>query len=317
MRVKVEGGTMSEAASTTTAAEMKCGAIVPYFGAKRTLAPLIVKEIGRHKRWFEIFCGSLAVTLAKPKAPTEYVNDRNGDAVNLARVLACEDAAVELYRRVSRVMMCEAMFRDACEVWKARGRAEAPAVPDLERAVEYLYASWVGRNGASGTESYNQGFAARYTSRGGHPGARWRAAVESIPAWHERLRDVVILSKCGLELAERIEDEPTTAIYADPPYIEKGAKYIHDFTPADHQRLATALGAFRRARVVVSYYDHPTVRALYPEPRWTIIECPVTKSIVNGNAPAGADDCAETAPEVLIVNGPSYSGRGGHGGLFA
>lgn len=308
---------MSEAATTTPAAEMKCGAIVPYFGAKRTLAPLIVEEVGPHSQWFEIFCGSLAVTLAKPKARMEYVNDRNGDTVNLARVLACEETAVELYRRVARLLMCEVMFREACDAWKARGRVEAPEAPDLERAVEYLYTSWAGRNGATGTESYNQGFAARYTGRGGHAGTRWRAAVESIPAWHERLRDVVILSKDGLELAERIEDEPTTAIYADPPYIEKGAKYIHDFTPADHHRLAAALGTFRRARVVVSYYDHPTVRALYPEPRWTIIECPVAKSMLNGNAPAGSGDCAVMAPEVLIVNGPSYSGRGGTGGLFA
>ena len=63
------------------------GALVPYFGAKRTLAPAIVEELGPHVAYWEICCGSMAVLFAKEPSRTEVVNDLHGDLVNLARVV--------------------------------------------------------------------------------------------------------------------------------------------------------------------------------------------------------------------------------------
>lgn len=125
------------------------------------------------------------------------------------------------------------------------------------------------------------------------------------------MRRVTVLSDCGIELCEKIEDAPGVAVYCDPPYVEKGCSYIHDFDEADHRRLAAALGRLERTRVVVSYYDHPMVREMYPPARWTWIDCTTTKALVN----QGMRDRtgAVSAPEVLIVNGPKVTG----GGLFA
>jgi hypothetical protein len=66
--------------------------------------------------------------------------------------------------------------------------------------------------------------------------------------------------------------------------------------------LAAQLARFRRARVVVSYYDHPEVRRLYAG--WTIR--PISsarKNLVHSarNGKLGR----EVAPEILIMNGPS------------
>ena len=44
------------------------------------------------------------------------------------------------------------------------------------------------------------------------------------------------------------------AIYCDPPYLEKGAEYVHDFCAGDHQRLAKALSRFAKARVVLGAF---------------------------------------------------------------
>lgn len=315
---------MSEAMTIGEVEPMDVSAIVPYFGSKRTLAPRIVAEFGDHTQFFEVFCGSCAVLLAKPPARMEYVNDMNGELVNLIRVIQHPVLGPKLYRQCRRTIMCEQLFRDAANRWKERdtARRDRPAPeqdqeqePDLDAVVDYFYTSWVGRNGVVGTQSYNQGFAARYTSRGGHAGTRWVSSVDSIPKWRRRMRSVVVLNRDAFGLIAKIEDEASTVIYADPPYLVKGAKYRHDFEKQDHARLAGLLARFQHARVVVSYYRHPELARMYPTPQWTTIDCPVKKSMLSGNGRKGESSGPVTAPEVLIVNGPSYVDPA-KGGLF-
>ncbi|KKK94504.1 hypothetical protein LCGC14_2682220 [marine sediment metagenome] len=44
----------------------KIKAIAPWFGGKRNLAPKIVDALGDHRVYWEPFCGSMAVLMAKP-----------------------------------------------------------------------------------------------------------------------------------------------------------------------------------------------------------------------------------------------------------
>lgn len=276
-------------------------AIAPWFGAKRNMAHLIVERIGAHRVYWEPFCGSLAVLLAKAPCVMETANDLHGDLINLARVLADDDLARKLYGRVSSLLLHEGLFTAAALRYRERGRTPASDTPDLNRAIDYMLVSWFGRNGVSGTSSYNQGFCVRYTANGGHTAKRWRSAVESIPAWHERLRNVTILNRDAFDLIDRIDDQPGTVIYCDPPYLRKGAKYVHDFAAPDHQRLADALDRFRKARVLVSYYDEPELYELYPLDRWTHERIEVTKALVNqGQRDSGGPPAK--AVEVLICN---------------
>jgi DNA adenine methylase len=281
-------------------------AILPYFGGKRTIAPVIVAEFGPHKAYWELFCGSLAVLFAKEACGHETVNDLNGDVVNLARVVA-SDRYVELQDRLSRTYFCEPLFHE-CRA-KLRDGGESS---DLDRAYWYFVESWMGRNGVAGTQASNSAFCVRFTSNGGDPGVRFRGAVESIESWHERLRHVWILQRDAFELAERIEEKAGTVIYVDPPYIDKGARYIHDFGDGDHERLAKLLGRFKLTRVVLSYYDHPSLDTLYAG--WTKRYLKATKAMVNQGMrdKSGATD----APEVLFINGPSFAEQPEGGQLF-
>ncbi len=278
-------------------------AIAPWFGGKRTLAPRIVEEIGDHKAYWEPFCGSLAVLLAKPQSREETVNDLNGDLVNLARVIASSIDAPELYGRLARTLISEQLQREARE----HLRTDQPLAP-IDRAYWYFVEAWQGRNGVAGTRQTNTGFCVRFTSNGGSPATRFRSAVESIPDWHQRLRNVTILSRDAFGILERIEDKAGTVIYADPPYIVKVGKYVHDFTGEDHSRLAAAVGRFHKTRVIVSYYDHPTLRTIYPEAAgFTFVNCATSKNMAQGQR---RDTLGKvTAPEILIVNGPSYTAR--------
>lgn len=277
---------------------MKIRALAPWFGGKRNLASRIVGVLGPHRVYWEPFCGSMAVLLAKPPCVMETVNDLHGDLINLARVIQREYMAVELYGRLARTMMHEQLFHEAAERYKARGRWVGSAEPDIERAYDYMLCAWLGRNGVAGTQSYNQGFCVRYTANGGHAAKRFRSVIESIPAWYYRLANVTILNRDAFEIIEKIKDEQGAAIYIDPPYLIKGSKYIHDFEEADHQRLAELLKRFTQARVVVSYYDHSKLAELYPG--WQRIEINVTKSLVS-QGKRDKDNKVKTI-EVLLVN---------------
>ena len=282
---------------------MTIGALAPWFGGKQNLAPRIAAELGPHAAFWEIFCGSMAVTLAKQPVPMETVNDLNGDLVNMARCVQHEKQGPRLYRRLRRVLASHVLLNEAAERVKSFGRGPAGEAIDEDRAFDYFVTSWLGRNGVAGTHSFNQGFSRRFTKNGGHTAKRWQSAVESIPAWRRRMRNLTILSECGISLCDRIEDADGVVIYADPPYLVKGAKYVHDFEDSDHVRLAESLRRFKRTRVVVSYYEHPKIAELYPD--WTIVDCPTTKSLVN----QGMRDqsAVAIAPEVLIINGPSLT----------
>lgn len=275
---------------------MNLNALAPWFGGKRNLAPWIVETLGPHRVYWEPFCGSMSVLLAKPPCVMETANDLHGDLVNLARVIQHPQMGPALYRKLRRVLFTEEQFHEARAVLV---RSDASfEVGDIDRAFRYFLVSWCGRNGVAGTRVGNSGFSVRYTANGGHAAKRWRSAVDSIPSWRRRLQNVTILRRDGLELLDRIDDAPGTAIYCDPPYLVKGSKYLHDFNSSDHARLATALARFRRARVVVSYYEHPELARLYPG--WSQRTAVVTKSLVSEGRRDRGNEVKAT--EVLLVN---------------
>jgi DNA adenine methylase len=281
---------------------VKIGALAPWYGSKRTLAPHIVEQLGSHRIYWEPFCGSCAVLFTKERCTYETVNDLHKDLINLALVVQGERTAKALYRRVSSTLFHE----DLLPVAKAFLQADIVRDLSVERAYWYLVFSWMGLNGISGTPLHHTGtFAVRYSGTGGNGATRWASVCDSIPDWHQRLVGVQILSRDAFEILERMDDAPGTAIYVDPPYFVKGAKYVHDFVRENHDRLAAALRRFKACRIVVSYYAHDALAELYPE--WTLIDSSklrIAKSMVNSGR---RDESGRAeAPEVLLANGPTF-----------
>lgn len=241
----------------------------------------------------------MAVLFAKPECGSETVNDLHGSLTTLARVIGSDRATV-LYERLQRTVFCEGLFRDV----RARLQ-EGKCEDEIDVAYCFFIECWMGRNGVAGTRAANTAFCVRYTSNGGDPVVRFRSAVDSIPSWHQRLSGVCIISRDAFDVVERVEDKAGTVMYVDPPYIRKGAKYLHDFGSADHKRLADLLQRFKKTRVVVSYYDEPELEQLYPA--WTKRCIAATKAMVNQGMREKSG--ATVAPEVLLINGPSYVER--------
>lgn len=297
--------------------DMKLNALAPWFGGKRTLAPEIVREAGDHRAWWETFCGGVSILFSKPRCRQEVLNDLHGDITNLAMVMA-SDRWIRLYDRVSRTMFSEGLYAGCLRRFQETPTYVPPLDPetigdgDVARAYRYLVLTWMGRNGTSGMKRINFQFTMRYTCNGGDSAVRWRQVAESMPAWHERLVGVVVSNRDGFALLDQIDDAAGTVIYLDPPYFDEGGAYVHAFATGsgdgmfgavdDHARLATAARRFVKARVIVSYYDHPRIAELYPD--WTLRRLKVHKNLaVQNKRGAGRTD----APEVLLINGPSYA----------
>jgi len=305
---------------------MKIKAIAPWFGSKRTLASAIVQELGPHSQYFEPFCGSMAVLLSKEPAQKETVNDLHGDLINLARVIADPEAAPALYERLQAAVVSEDLLKHAKEVLDDASSLslllhhKGPTFEhSIDRAYWYFLASWMGRNGTAGTKRMDYQIAVRWTKNGGSPTVRWRNAVDSLPAWHRRLQNVVILRRDAFSILDRFEDCKGTAIYVDPPYpcetrsgyrpgVSSDHKYLHEFSHGsadgglfvqedDHARLAKILRGYRHARIVVSSYDCPRVRELYDG--WTFACHTMNKQL---HAQNGRGARKKEAPEVLIIN---------------
>lgn len=276
---------------------MQVKAVVPYYGSKRTIAPVIVEELGDHHSYWEPFCGSCAVLLAKPVSRMEVLNDLNEDLINLLRVVQDDEMAVHLFEKLNRTAFCDTLYEEAV-AWMRNEHMEwlRDPSPAITRAYYYFVVSWMGRNGLVGTANeLKTGFCKRFTSGGGDPATRFRNAVASLPAWWERLRLATVLSEDGIKLIERIEDKKGCVIYVDPPYLDKKCRYAHDFVDDDHQRLANVLMRFVHTKVVVSYYDNPALDDLYTD--WRKKQVSVTK---NMSCRTGA----QAAPEVLLINQP-------------
>ena len=272
--------------------EMKIKALAPWFGAKRNLAPRIVELLGRHSVYWEPFCGSMAVLLAKPTCRMETVNDLHHDLINLARVIQDRSQCLVLYKRLRRVLMHEDFVAEANETIYGK-----EFEPTIERAFWYFLHSWIGRNGNAGCKDHNQKFCRRFTSGGGAPETRLQSVINSIPAWRRRLRRVCIFNMDAFEMIGRIEDGSNAAIYVDPPYWLNKDKYKHDFTDESHVRLAELLHRFKKATVVLSYYDHPKLEELYPDFSKEKIE--VAKALAHQGA-RGKNKVK--AVEVLLTN---------------
>lgn len=292
-----------------TKSEVK--ALAPWMGAKRTLAPRIVNQIGPHKFYVEPFCGSLSVLLAKPQSNKELAGDVHEEVGNLVDILKDEPASKRLFSELSKVPMCESIQQEADERYPLEKNP-------YRRAKYWLISSWMNRNGFSGTEKAEKGFAVRYTTNGGCPAKRWRSVVDTIPWWVERLRNVTFVKRDAFTYLGKLDDRPTTVVYADIPYpIEtrnKSTLYAHDFyeknavNPMEterkkHEELASLFNEYLHARIIVSSYDCPMIREIYAD--WNVLPVATNKQLSQSSKRNKAKS-GTNAPELLFINSEIY-----------
>lgn len=230
-----------------------------YFGGKTRIAGQIAALLPPHEHYIEPFAGSLAVLLAKPRAPMETVNDLDGDLMNFWRVL--RDRPDEFQRACALTPHSRAEYLGCYE----------PATDDMERARRV----WVNLTQGRGGQMKRTGWRFYQDPRGSHssmPDYLGAYVARLCPA-AERLAGVSLECKPALDIIRGYGRHQHSLIYADPPYLAslrtlnggrgRGPDYAHELrTDDEHRELADALHACAAA-VVVSGYDSPLYGELY------------------------------------------------------
>lgn len=242
--------------------------IAPWFGSARMMAPAIGALL-KGLRWIGIpFCGGLPEVL-EMDARTIVCNDVHRHVINLARVMADPQHGPALYRRLRRLPFCDDMLVESqgfCKCFKTRPEIDGI---DTDAAFHYFVACWMGRSGMAGIgDEFTGRISVRWNANGGDSNTRYRSAVKSLSAWRRILQRCNFTCMDCFDFLERCEDKPGHAIYADPPWIDDGDRYKHQFSLEDHEKLAERLVVFRNSRIVVRLGIGPEVERLYPRDRW-------------------------------------------------
>ena len=226
-----------------------------YYGAKQRLASRIVAQLPPHYAWVEAFCGSAAITLAKPPAPIEVINDKDGEIVNVFEQLRnhCEE--------LCRVVEFTPYSRE--EFLKVRDLAK-PATP-LERARRFLVGTMMTVNGTIGNQT-GFSFSSSY-SRGGMEArvGRWHNLPERLANVASRLRRVRVENRDARELLEMFANRPATLVYLDPPYFANRAyDYVVDAKDESFHEELLRLCCKAKCMVLLSGYDTELYSEMLP-----------------------------------------------------
>jgi DNA adenine methylase len=256
---------------------------IKWVGGKSKLRRQVIEYLPSNAECYaEVFAGAAWVLFGKPCHPVEVLNDKNGDLVNLWRVLKWRPA--ELLEEVHKHLYSREMFYEL--------RATRPPQEDeLGRAV-WLYLLIQMSFGADVSSTQSSRFGYRNKSRGDL--FLYKSLKQFTPA-KERLRGVFIENQDFADLIRRY-DQPRTVFYLDPPYFEK-CDYEEKFSFEDHARLAECLRSIE-GRFLMTVNDHAEIRTLYRD-----------QYLLESMEPSAISRSAEArqaAPILFISNYPLY-----------
>lgn len=285
------------ATPTHTAESLRASPTRPpfgYFGVKIRVAGQIISGLPKHNAWVEAFCGSAALTLAKPPSPIEVINDYDDQVVNVFEQLRCN--AKQLCEAVALTPYSRAEFEAA--------RGLTWVADPLESARRFLVATMMTINATIG-EKGRCGFSfSNSYSRGGREARvnRWYKLPERLEQVVERLRGVRVEKREACDLLAIFADRPATLVYLDPPYyVQREHKYVIDAN--DREYHARLLDACNRARcmILLSGYENELYdELLKPADGWTRREIRARTKNATGQ------DSERT--EILWMNGPYAEG---------
>jgi len=226
----------------------KVNAPFGYFGSKNKIASKFCRELPPHNCWVEAFGGSAALTLAKPPALIEVINDIDEEIVNLFEQL--RNNPEEIYRLVSLTPYSK------LELEKARIFNENDN--SLERARKFLVKAMFAVNGVFGKEKGGFSYSQSYSRNGKDARVnRWYNLPDRLVKVVERLRSVRIENRDGVELLKMFINRPATLVYLDPPYLGKRtAGYTNDTNDNEYHLNLLKIADKAKCMVFISGYEN-------------------------------------------------------------
>ena len=215
-----------------------------YTGGKSRLAKRIISRFPTHTCYCEVFAGAAWVFFGKEPSKVEVLNDRDGEVINLFRVV--QNHYEEFVKQFKYYVVSRKLF----EIIK---RQDPFTLTDIQRAVKCFYimkTSFAGK-----LISPNFGYGTMRPSSFGIIDLE-----EKILEMHWRLSGVYIENLDYKDCIIRY-DRPHTLFYLDPPYY--GTKdYHHNMVDKDYVELAGVLKNVK-GRFILSLGDHKRVREIF------------------------------------------------------
>lgn len=242
---------------------MKHRSPIAWIGGKYYLASRIVNLFPEHDHYIEVFGGALHVLCAKPKTKIETINDLDEDLINFW--LVCRDRMDELLPKVEWTPYSRKLF----ENWVQ----EPLPIDDLiERVARWFFLNISAFNCTNQISKGSWGVNIS-TNIGKDRAKKFRAYIKRLILIRDRLADVQIECKDFRNIIERFGKYENHLLYLDPPYVAC-FYYNHNLDKQDHLDLADLLNQ-TKAKVVLSYYEHPLIERLYKD--WNFHRLEATK----------------------------------------
>lgn len=257
-----------------------------WVGGKSRLRKYIVPLIPQHTCFVDLFAGAAWVLFGKPPSPVEVLNDRDDDLITFFRVV--KDKPEELIASFEWELVARAEFNRLASLDPAQ-------LTDVHRAHRFYYLIMAGWGGELAYPRFQTSI-----TDGGH-GNRLFGAIKTlrsrIEPVHKRLRTVIIENLSWQDCFKRY-DSKNTVFYVDPPYPGNGCNYAHNMRDwSSHHALYDTLNR-SKAQWIISSYDMPEIRELFPEPTYSVI--PI-RAFSGMNVDKSASERIENR-EVLILN---------------
>lgn len=219
-----------------------------YFGSKNKIAKRLTENLPPHNCWIESFCGSASVTLAKPPAQIEIINDIDDEIINLFQQLRSNQN--ELCRGIELTPYASKELENA--------RREDEKISDLERARRFLIKSMMSINGIFG--EHQGGFSCSHSYSRNKREARvnrWNNLPDRLTEVFKRLKNVRIENRDARDLIKKYVNRPATLIYLDPPYLGERTKgYTMDANDEEFHTDLLNIIANVKCMIFISGYEN-------------------------------------------------------------
>jgi DNA adenine methylase len=224
-----------------------------WVGGKSRLRKQIIPLLPKHSCYVELFSGAAWVLFGKPPSDVEVLNDIDQDLVTFFRVV--KEKPKELIASFEWELVSRAEFKRLASL-------DPTQLTDIQRAHRFYYLIMAGWGGELKYPRFQTSI-----SDGGH-GNRLIGALETLKERlapvHNRLKTVIIENLSWQDCLDRY-DRPNVVMYIDPPYPDNGVNYAHNMRGWDeHRELAIHLQK-TECKWILSSYDIPQIRELYPE----------------------------------------------------
>lgn len=239
--------------------------LLPYIGGKHLLAATIAEHLRAAGRevLVEVFGGSAAVMLNAGFAKRVY-NDKSEALATFFRVLRDDHLRPRMLRYLRFTPPSRSLFDEDYAAYARSGFSFRHETDPAVRAAKVLYRHLWTFGGKTRDGGWQVSIGNRRMVK---EVLRYLSVLRRLSSAAAFFRATVIecldYSACISLYGQR----PDTVLYVDPPYVGTERYYPTPFSGADHVFLAHQLSECR-APVVVSYYDVPLIRDLYPESRW-------------------------------------------------